>query len=190
MENMDNSFLEGNGIIILILFILMFGWGGNGLGMGNATAQGVLTRADLADGFNSAEIQRNQSDIKESICGLNNAVMQSRYDMAVGNASLAQQIAENRYTTALQAQSAQAQMASCCCDIKTALHAEGEATRDLIRQNMIDDLKQQLNTATSAIANATQTQNLANMLGRFYINPPVSPYYAYGSGCGCGCGST
>jgi len=181
-NNRENGFLEGNGIIILILFFLMFGWGGNGFG--NNAMQGALTRAEMSDGFNMAEVQRNQSDIKAAICATDKEVLQNRYDTALGNANLQAQIAENRYAAALQAQTAQAQMSQCCCDLKTALHAEGEATRALIQQQTIDDLKSQLNTATAAIANATQTQNILNSLGRFYTNPPVNPCTCYG-GCGC-----
>lgn len=185
----DNGFLEGNGIIILILFFLMLGGGwGNNWGGNNAAMQGALTRAELADGFNMNEVQRNQSDIKEGLCGLNSAILQNRYDMAIGNANIGQQIAENRYAAALQAQTAQAQMASCCCDLKTAIHAEGEATRDMIQHQTIEDLKYQLNQANTAIANAVQTQNILNSLGRFYTNPSVNPYTVYNAGgCGCGC---
>lgn len=174
--NHENGFLEGNGIIILILFFLMFGWGGNGFG--NAAAQGALTRAEMADGFNTAEIQRNQNDIRTDIGNM-------RYDMATGNAALQSQIAENRYAAALQAQAAQAQMSTCCCDLKTAIHAEGEATRAMIQQQTIDDLKYQLGQANTAVANAVQTQNILNSLGRYVTNPAVNPYTCYNSGCGC-----
>lgn len=170
MTREGNGPFDGNGLTILILFFLMFGWAGNG--WGNNTA---LTRADLSDGFNNAEIQRNQSDIRTDIGNL-------RYDMATGNAGIAQQIAENRYAAALQAQSAQAQMATCCCDIKTAIHAEGEATRAMLQQQTIDDLKYQLTQAQTAVANAVQTQNILNSLGRFVTNPAVNPYTCYG-GC-------
>jgi len=182
LSSNKDSFLEGNGLIVLILFLLMWGWGGNGFGGSNAV-QGALTRAEMADGFNISEIQRNQSDIKAAICNTDQMVMQNRYDAALGNAALAQQIAENKYAAALQAQNMQAQMAQCCCDIKTAITADGAATRAMIQQQTIDDLKSQLNTATNAIANATQTQNILNTLGRFVSNPPVNPCGCYNTGC-------
>ena len=183
MDTTENNFLEGNGIIILLLFFLMFGWG-NGFGGNNAATQGALTRAEMGDAFNMSEVQRNQSDIKEQINGINTAIMQNRYDTALGISGTNQNIMENRYAAALQAQNAQAQMSTCCCDLKTAVHAEGEATRALIQQNMIDDLKQQLNTATAATANAVQTQNILGALGRWVANPSVNPYTSY-TGCGC-----
>lgn len=202
MADMENGFLEGNGIIILLLFFLMFGWGGNGFGFGynNAAAQGAVTRAEMQDGFNNAEIQRNQSDIKDGLCGINQQIMQNRYDMALGNAGISQAIAENRYAAALQAQAAQGQLATCCCDLKTAVHAEGEATRAMIQQQTIDDLKYQLTQANTAVSNAVQTQNLVNQMqgmmasmGRWVANPPMPyaqyNYGNYGGNCGCGCGN-
>ena len=221
-DNMENSFLEGNGIIILILFFLMmFGFGGVGFGgfggfggyngFGSAAAQGAITRAELADGFNTSEIQRNQSDIKAAICGVNQNIFQNRYDNALGQAALSNQIAENRYSAAMQAQALQAQIATSTCDIKTAVHHEGEMTRDLIQRQTIDDLKNQLNQAQNVIANTAQSNNLLNTLsaqiadfrnaaGRWYANPPMVPFYGYGcagnvgnygyaGNCG-GCGGT
>lgn len=177
MADMENNFLEGNGIIILLLFFLMFGWSGMGGygGFNNAAAQGALTRAELADGFNMNEVQRNQSDIKHDICCTNQNIMENRY--AIGN-----QIMENRYTGALNT-----------CDLKTAIHAEGEATRALINQNVMQELRDNLQAAQLQLGNVAQTQNILNSLGRFYTNPPVNPYTCYNSngygfnGCGCGC---
>ena len=211
MAEMDNGFLEGNGIIVLLLFLLMGGWGngfGFGNGYGNAALQGSLTRAELADGFNTSEIQggignlmRGQYDLNTSILGnrydaaigmarLDNGIMQSRYDTLLGQNALGAQIAQNRYDAALQAQMAQAQMASCCSDIKTAMHSEGEATRAMLAQQTIDDLKSQLNQAQTAVANAVQTQNITQnilgQMGRWVANAPIPNAYN-NFGCGFGC---
>lgn len=193
-----DDFLEGNGLIILILFFLISGWGnGFGFGGGNAALQGSLTRAELADGFNMNEVQRNQSDIKDEIFGINSNILNNKYEMAVGNAHLQNQIAENRYSAALQNQNLQSQMASCCCEIKTALHAEGEATRALIQQNTIQELRDNLQAAQLQLGNVAQTQNLTGQianatdnilrnLGRYYTNPPVNPYTCYNTCNTCG----
>lgn len=211
MADMENSFLEGNGIVILLLFLLMFGWGGNGFGNfgGNAAMQGAMTRAELYEGFNTNEIKseidhvvHGQYDLNTSIlnnryenavgmAALDKSVMQNRFDTLLGQNGLSAQIAQNKYDAALQAQAAQAQMANCCCDIKTALHAEGEATRAMIQQQTIDDLTYKLNQANTAVANAVQTQNITgqmrdmmNAMGRWYANPPANPYIVYGNnGC-------
>lgn len=171
----DNGFLEGNGIIILLLFFLFLGGGSGFSGFGNAATQGALTRAELSDGFNMAEIQRNQADLKSGLCGLDQQIMQSRYDAALGNGALAQQVMQNRYDNALQMQTLQAQMAQCCCDMKTATHAEGEATRALITSNTIQELRDQLQAAQLTLGNASQTQTIISAL---------SPRYSC-SACSC-----
>lgn len=92
-------------------------------------------------------------------------------------------------------QNLQSQLASCCCDIVTAIHADGEATRGLIQANTIQDLRDRLaqsqretDTANLALQNNAQTQTLISTLlptaKPAYIT--CSPYFAYGQ-CGCGC---
>ena len=91
----------------------------------------------------------------------------------------------------------QAMLQNCCCDLKTSIHAEGEATRALIQANTIQDLRDRLNNsqretdlANSVIQNNAQTQTLLAQINKVpqpaYIT--CSPYVAYGYGaCGCGC---
>ena len=65
-------------------------------------------------------------------------------------------------------------MAQNCCDLKTVMHGEGEATRALITQNTIQDLRDkladkdnELQSAQFTLANANQIQNILNTLGRY-----------------------
>lgn len=53
-----------------------------------------------------------------------------------------------------------AQMASCCCSIEKAIHADGEATRALINANTMASLQAQLSDAKSVI----NSQNIINAL--------------------------
>lgn len=169
LKNNDNDGIFGGmgGIFgIFVLFILIgmmgggFGWGGN------AAAQGALTRAELCDGFNTAQIERNQSDLMRGQFGLQADVFQNRYDNAVafGNArydtamgfantqNLMQQgfcttqkgIMENGYATQMGINNLGARMDACCCDIKTAIHSEGEATRALIHDTNEQALRDQI----------------------------------------------
>ena len=63
------------------------------------------------------------------------------------------------------------------CEIRTEIHAEGEATRNLIQQNKIDGLQAQVNEL--------KTQNMFCGIPR--INPYGYGVYAYNNnGCGCG----
>ena len=170
-DNYENgSFLEGNGIIILILFILMFGWGGFG-GMGganSAAAQGALTRAELQDGLNA---QNTFSEFRSIQNELTNGFNSSTLAMTTGFNGVQAAIADSRYA-----------MQNCCCEIKNAIHSEGEQTRALIQANTIQDLRDKvadkdrelLATGLTA-AQIAQTNNLENFMRTLV------------GGCSCGC---
>lgn len=193
-KNADGSFLEGNGIIILILFFLIFGFAGGGFGGGyNRATETALTQSELQNGL------YNQSANADRL-----AIMQQNFDTS-------KEVLETRYQSALQSQQIQAQMAQCCCDtnrnidavraenykntceITNAVHAEGERTRALINENVMQELRDNLQAAQLQLGNLSQTNTLISTLRPFpqpaYIT--CSPYQAsniYG-GCGNGCGN-
>ena len=195
----DNDLFGGNGLFgIIVLFIIlgMFGGGGFGWG-GNAMAQGALTRAEMYEGFNTAEIQRNQGDLMRGQFDVQREVMQNRFDAQKCCCETQKEILDSRYTTQLGFQAQQANMDHCCCDLKTAIHAEAEATRDLINANTMQQLRDNLQAAQLQLGQLSQTQTLLAA-----INPTprpayltCSPYEAAwlghrgygGNGCGCGC---
>ena len=65
------------------------------------------------------------------------------------------------------------------CELKTAVHAEGEATRAMLQQNKIDSLTAQVNELKMA----------QNFCGIPRINPYGYGVYAYQNQCGCNCGN-
>ena len=207
----NNGFFGGDGfygLIVLFFIFAMFGGGGLGWGGNGSALQGALTRGDLADGFNTASIQRNQSDIvrdqfglqkdifdarlaqQQCCCETQQQVLQNRYDAAIGNCNLQREILDNRYTTQLGFQGIQAQQAQCCCDLKTAIHAEGEATRALINANTMQELRDNLQSAQLQLSNLSQTNTLLQAIQPTPrpAYPVASPYMTYNYGGGCGCG--
>lgn len=105
-------------------------------------------------------------------------------DVLTGNCATQKEILESRYTTQLGFQNIASEMASCCCELKTAIHSEGEATRALITQNTIQELRDEVAGYRDTLSNANQTQNLLNILGVWYSKPSINPAYAYGAfGC-------
>lgn len=118
----------------------------------------------------------------------NNLANQNR-DIMQGINQNSRDTLENRYTTQLGFQNVTSQMAQCCCDLKTAIHAEGEATRDLITQNTIQDLRERLSLANNTLANQTLTNDIINQVRPCPIPAYLtcSPYASYGyNGCyGC-----
>ena len=166
MEN-NESFLEGNGIIILILFFLMFGGGFGGWGANNAYAQGALTRAELTDGLN---FQNLNNDFRSMNAQMNNgfndmerSIFRNQYENATGFCGVNRNIDSAKYDALINTNK-----------LEQAIHRDGEATRALITQNTIQELrdeKQALNnelqSAQLALANAAQTQNILGNMGRF-----------------------
>lgn len=163
----DNDYMGMGGGWFWIIILLLFFNNNN--------------RGNYDDRFLERDVFNTNQNVSNTACTTQRDVLDSKYDLSKG-------ILENKYENALQTNTLQGQMQTCCCDIKTTIHNEGEATRALITQNRIADLEYQLNQAQTVIANTAQTQNILNSLGNFYTKPSVNPYTAYGNyGCGCGC---
>lgn len=110
---------------MIILFALIFN--GGGLFGGNNRAASV---DEVASGFNFSGINNK---LNELVAG------QANINQNLGNA-----ICQLGYKGLEQTSALSAQMANCCCDLKTAIHAEGEATRNMIQQNKIEGLQAQI----------------------------------------------
>lgn len=189
----DGNGFGGNGawwIIILFLFCFMgggFGWNRQGEFGQYATAasqQEILFGqqfgqlndriANLGNGICNLgyEMQGNIGQLGKEVAlgqsNLNQAVMQT------GN-NIQQQIAscccENRLATANMS----AQMDRQTCDITTAIHAEGEATRAMMQANEIQQLRDKVN--------ALQMDN--RMYG--VVRYPNGYTYTAGPSPFCGC---
>lgn len=117
-----------------------------------------------------------------------NAFSDLERDVLNGNCATQKEVLESRYTTQLGFQAAQAGMDRCCCELKTAIHAEGEETRALIQANTIQDLRDRLALANDAITTQTVSQNVINAIRPFPIPAYLtcSPYVGYGYGYGYG----
>lgn len=142
---MDNNETGGGFLWILLLFIIWFGAGGFGGGFGNGAAMQLATQADVQRGFDQ---QTTTSKLDQLAYGLSNTGYENAQLIATINNNLMQ-----GFSNLAQ------QQASCCCEtkqeiltnrydaqgntcaIEKAIHAEGEATRALIRSNRERDLE-------------------------------------------------
>lgn len=187
-----------NPFMYFIFLAWMNGGGFGGFGNGNVL-NGVLTRAELYDGLNANQLQNDTRDIERSIASMNTVNLQGQCDIksAIAQASFSAQnccCETNRNIDALRYETQKQ-----TCDITTAIHAEGEATRALITQNTIQALRdsladrdRELMTANFQLSQQAQSASLISSLRPFpqpaYIT--CSPYQSaagYGFGCGCGC---
>lgn len=194
MDGMDG---QGSWFWIVVLFLFMFG-SGNGLFNNGGNA---LTRAEMTDGFNNQSVLRKLDGITQGLC---DGFYAMNTGMLNGFNTVGNQIAESRF----------AAQQCCCetnrnidnvrydaqkntCDITTAIHAEGEATRAMIQANTIQNLRdrleaknQELQTANFQLSQQAQSANLIAEL-RPCAKPAYitcSPYQARNfGGCGCDC---
>lgn len=193
----------GNGLFILVLFFLIFGMNGNAWGNGWNGANGALTRSDMFDGFNNQTVVRKLDGIAQGLC---DGFYAQNTTMLQGFNTVGSQIAENRFAaqqccceTNRNIDAVRFDGEKCCCRLETAIHKEGEETRALITQNIMQNLRdkladrdRELQTANFQLSQQAQSANLIGTL-RPYPQPAYltcSPYEAtrnvYGYGCGCG----
>lgn len=199
LTNNNENGWQNNPFIYLVWLAVL----GNGGIFGNrgadAATQGAITRADLNDGFANAQIENGIRAIQSGLCdgfyannttalqgfaGVNSGLTELGFNMKDCCCQL------NRSIDALAAENYKN-----TCAITTAVHAEGEATRALIQQNMVQDLRDRLEardrdllTANFQLSQQAQSANLLSALRPFpqpaYIT--CSPYAAANT-CGiCG----
>lgn len=174
------------GIIMLLIVAGLFGNGFGGFG-GN----GAITEEYIANQFTQRDLYNNNTNILDTKYALGTEILENRFNCAQNACNTQKEVLQNRYDNALAVagldkdillgqQTILANQAQCCCDVKTAIHSEGEATRALIQNNYIDGLRTALSDAKAEISNYNQSTALLNQLGRFHAYPS----------CGCGMGCT
>lgn len=159
MSPADYAAINGNengfgGIGWLIVLMLFFSGAGGFGGFGNngAAAQEILF-GQRFQGLDS-KLDRLGYGISDATFALNNSITS-------------------------EGRGLQAQLANCCCELKTAVHAEGEATRALIQQNEIQTLRDK-------VASLEMDNRMCGV-----VRYPTATTYTSGNNpfCGCGCGS-
>lgn len=170
-----------------IVVILLFG--GRGFGFGGQDV-------NVNDEFIKRDLFNMQTSNQACCCETQKEILESRYTNQLGLQNLGQQMSSCCCETNRNIDSVRADAYKNTCEIATAIHAEGEATRALINANTMQELRdrladrdRQLMSANLALQNNAQTQTLIDTLQPTpkpaYIT--CSPYFAYGyNQCGCG----
>ena len=89
-------------------------------------------------------------------------------DVLNGNSNTQKAILESNYNNLLSFKDAQYQMSQCCCNLEKTIMAEGTATRALIENNTIQELRDRLNTANNALTVQTIVNGVTNQLRAGY----------------------
>lgn len=177
MENMTLSdiaavtgngtgFGGNNGLMFLLLIVFLMNGGAWNRGVGEfgqyATA---ASQQDILFGQKFSDLDNKMDRLGNGIADLGYANLQNMNAMqtALGGAI----VSEGRA------------MADKMCELKTAVHAEGEATRAMIQQNKIDSLTAQVNELKMA----------QNFCGIPRINPYGYQVVPNPTVCGCNCGN-
>ena len=203
-DGMGNAW---NNLFIYLVRLALLGGNGGLFGRRDDSnaLQGALTRSDMFEGFNNQDINSQLRGITNGLCDGFYAVNNGLKDGFYGVQSA---LAENRFA-----------QQNCCCEIKggikdlsaegyrntceitTAIHAEGEATRALINSNTMQELRDKLaerdrdlQTVQFQLSQQAQNATLIGTLRPFpqpaYIT--CSPYQSVNGTCGssynCGCG--
>ena len=176
MENMTLSdiaavtgngtgFGGNNGLLFLLLIVFLMNGGAWNRGVGEfgqyATA---ASQQDILFGQKFSDLDNKMDRLGNGIADLGYANLQNMNAMqtALGGAI----VSEGRA------------ISDKMCELKTAVHAEGEATRAMIQQNKIESLQAQVNEL--------KTQNM------FCGIPRINPYgyqVVPNPSCGCNCGN-
>ena len=194
LSNKDDGLFGGGtsgGILaLIIIFVLLFG-NGNGFGFGGGG--GYATQADVQRGFDNTNVISKLDGISNGICslgydqlnqmnGVNMNVMQSAnaITQVITNLGYEQQSCccnVNRNIDSVKYENARN-----TCDIVNAIHADGEATRAMMQNQVMQDLRDKLQDRDNTISNFIQTQNILGSIGRYVTNPPCPQGYGYGYG--------
>ena len=174
----ENGWGGGGAWWIIILFLFMFGMGGGGWGWGNR-GNDALTRAEMQQGFDTQEITRKLDGLSYGMCDgfyAQNTTMLNGFagvTSAVRDAQVAAQQCCCETNRNIDAVRYDAQKNT--CDITTAIHAEGEATRALIQKNEMQNLRDRLQ----------QMELREAMCG--VVRYPMATTYTSGGNPFCGC---
>lgn len=174
----ENGWGGGGAWWIIILFLFMFGMGGGGWGFGNRGSD-ALTRTEMQQGFDTQEITRKLDGINYGICDgfyAQNTTMLNGFagvTSAVRDAQFAAQQCCCETNRNIDSVRYDAQKNT--CDITTAIHAEGEATRALIQKNEMQNLRDRLQ----------QMELREAMCG--VVRYPMATTYTSGGNPFCGC---
>lgn len=136
----------GGGWFAWILLFALFG--GNGFGWGNRGGNPV-TEDDLCNANSFSELKNSVGRMSDQQAAIarqtDNAICQIGYQNLQNTNALSSQIADCCCGTQAAIQQVRYDMAIQNGDLKSLIHSEAEATRNLMQQNKIESLQQQIN---------------------------------------------
>ena len=158
-----------NNPFIYLVWLAVLGRGGI---FGGGDASGALTRSDLFEGFNNQDVNGQLRGITSGICDGFYAINSGLKDGFYGVQSCCCETNRN-------IDSVRFDMSKGFCDVATAIHAEGEATRALINATTMQELRDKLADKDRDLmtANFQLSQQAQNAYLINEIRPCARPAY-------------
>lgn len=166
----DDMFGGIGGFILLFIFLMAISGNGFGFGGNTSTALGL---ADIQASLYNQTQDANSRQIQNSIAAVTDTVLNNKYDNAVLIKDLSNQ------------------MSNSVAAIGNQIANQTATITNLFNQQTIDGLRDKLAVTRDELSNTrqtqvitdainTQTSEILNAQGRYYMNPPCY------QGCGCG----
>lgn len=158
---------------------------------------------------NQIGLQQLQASQQNCCCETQKEIIENRYTNSLGLAGIQKDLMQNRYdnllgqsniqqTLMMNNKDLQAQLAQCCCELKTENANNTQKILDTINNNTIQDLRDKINerdrelqSAQFQISQVSQTNNIVSSLAPKTPIPAYitcSPYQAANCGYGYGYG--
>ena len=195
-DNNNGMFGSGNDAWVFFLFFLL-AWGGGGFGFGNNGYTNQINNDFLYTNL-SNQLGRGQDRIENTLgqgfTQIANTQFGTQKDLCQGFGGVQMALSNLQHnqdscccTINRNIDAVRYENAKNTCDIVNAIHADGEATRALMTQNTIQELRDQLQAAQLQLGSLSQTSTIINSVRPFPIPAYVtcSPYTS-ANACGCG----
>ena len=168
MNGGNNGMFGGSGggaMMWVVMLFFLLAWGGGGFGGfgGNNGAVQTLSNEFLYTNLNGT-MDRGFTQLANQNFGIQKDLCQGFNGVQAGIANLGYQQAQCCCETNRNIDAVRYENAKNTCDITNAIHAEGEATRNLITANVMQELRDNLQAAQLQLGTVAQTQNLINQL--------------------------
>ena len=164
-RNGDGFGFGGVGGFIL-LFIFLIALGGNGFGFGGNNG---LALADIQNSLYNQSQDNNARALMQGQCNITDGILNASYNNLLASKDISNQISNQTQV------------------LTGVMNANTNAIMTQMQTNVINDLRDKLDTTRAELSNVRQTAQITeNILSNLSTTAPKPPCYY---GCGCGCNS-
>ena len=164
-RNDDGMFGGVGGFILLFIFLLAI----NGGFFGNNGSTG-LALADIQNSLYNQSQDNNARSLAQGQCNIVDTVLNANYNNLLASKDISNQISNQTLS------------------ITEAINNSTNTIMAQMQNNVINDLRDKLDTTRAELSNARQTAQITeNILSNLATTAPKPPcYYNYGCGCNSG----